>query len=94
VSQNSPTPTPDPTHFLEPHSRYYGDFSPEHLAFNANLQEFAQQVGVICALETGGKLPPGQAYDRIKQLWKVLRNSKHNLLDAENRPSPPELPPS
>jgi hypothetical protein len=32
--------------FLYPRSRYYGAFSPETLAFNANLQEFAQKISI------------------------------------------------
>ncbi len=41
--------------FLMPRSKYHGEFTPQNLAFNANLQEFAQRVALICALETGGK---------------------------------------
>lgn len=78
--------------FLYPQARFRGEFSPEHLAFNANLQEFAQRVSLICGLETGGKLPPGEAYSQIKQLWKDLKKSKDALLDSP-RPPKPELPP-
>lgn len=81
----------DKDRFLYPTGRYRGEFTPQNLAFNANLQEFAQRVSIICNLETGGKLPPEDAYKQIKKLWKHLRESKHNLLDDE----PPEvnLPP-
>ncbi|MGD1703125.1 DUF7219 family protein [Dapis sp. BLCC M229] len=65
--------------FLYPHSRYHGDFTPENLVFNANLQEFAQRVSIICGLETGGKISPEEAYDKIKDLWKQLKKSKKNL---------------
>ncbi len=65
--------------FLYPRSSYRGQFSPEALAFNANLQEFAQSVGYISALETGGKLSPEQAYKRMKQQWKQLKQSKKEL---------------
>lgn len=34
--------------FLYPRSRYYGQVQPENLVFNANLQEFAQKVSLIC----------------------------------------------
>jgi hypothetical protein len=75
--------------FLYPRSRYYGEFSPEHLAFNANLQEFAQRITYICCLETGGKLTPDEAYKQIKQSWKDLKRSKKGLgIGAE--PPPPE----
>lgn len=78
--------------FLFPRARYRGEFTPEQLAFNANLQEFAQRVGVICALETSGKIPSADAYSQIKDLWKTLKQSKKELLD---RPDPPDvdLPP-
>jgi len=69
--------------FLYPTSRYQGEFSPEYLAFNANLQEFAQRVSIICALETGGKIKPEAAYTEIKQLWKQLKESKKNLIDSQ-----------
>lgn len=77
--------------FLYPRSTYRGEFSPENLAFNANLQEFAQRVAIICALETGGKITTEEAYDEIKQLWKQLDQSKKSLLDRPEPPSP-ELP--
>lgn len=67
--------------FLYPIGRYRGEFTPEHLAFNANLQEFAQRVSLLCGLETGGKIAPGEAYKQIKQLWNDLKESKKNLLD-------------
>jgi len=65
--------------FLYPRSRYYGDFTPENLVFNANLQEFTQRVSFICGLETGGKISPEEAYYQIKHLWKELKKSKKNL---------------
>ncbi|MGL5078557.1 MAG: DUF7219 family protein [Waterburya sp.] len=69
--------------FLYPRANYHGDFSPQNLAFNANLQEFAQQVAYICALETNGKMPPVEAYKRIKKLWRQLKSSKKQLLDID-----------
>lgn len=65
--------------FLYPKSRYRGDFSPENLVFNANIQEFAQKVNYICGLETNGKITADEAYHRIKDLWKQLKSSKKNL---------------
>lgn len=65
--------------FLFPRSRYYGVFTPENLAFSANLQEFAQKVSYIAALETGGKLSPEEAYQKIDALWQQLRQSKQAL---------------
>ncbi len=77
--------------FFYPTGRYQGEFTPEHLAFNANLQEFAQRVSLLCGLETGGKIPPGEAYKEIKQLWHELKESKKRLLD-ESQLDPPDLP--
>ncbi|HIK26614.1 MAG: hypothetical protein N3E45_09280 [Oscillatoriaceae bacterium SKW80] len=69
----------DYSDFLSPRSRYYGKFTPENLAFNANLQEFAHKVSFICALETNGKISPEQAYEDIKALWEQLKSSKEYL---------------
>lgn len=74
--------------FLMPKSSYWGEVNLSNLAFNSNLQEFAQRVSLICNLETGGKLPPGEAYKQIKSLWKQLKRSKKNLID---NPPTPEL---
>ena len=73
--------------FLFPRSSYRGEFTPENLTFNANLQEFAQQVSLICGLETGGKIPPQDAYKQIRGLWKQLKLSKKNLLKDTAPPS-------
>jgi sigma54-dependent transcription regulator len=77
--------------FLYPKSRFYGKFTPEQLAFNANLQEFAQRVSIICGLETGGQVASEEAYQQIKRLWKQLKRSKQELLDKP-KPESPELP--
>lgn len=69
----------DSSQFLYPHSRYHGEIKPENLVFNANLQEFSQRVSLICALETGGKLSPQEAYQQIQELWKSLQQSKREL---------------
>jgi hypothetical protein len=69
----------DKSDFLYPRSRYHGEFTPENLVFNSNLQEFAQKVSYICNLETNGKVPPGEAYTRIRELWHELKVSKHEL---------------
>ncbi|WP_026733609.1 DUF7219 family protein [Fischerella sp. PCC 9605] len=70
--------------FLYPRGRYYGQVKPENLLFNANLQEFAQKVSYICNLETSGKIPPQEAYEQIKALWKSLKQSKKELRIGEN----------
>ena len=64
---------------LHPFARYRGEFTPANLAFNANLQEFAQKVSLIVALETGGKLSAQAAYDQIESLREMLNKSKKQL---------------
>lgn len=71
--------------YLYPIGRYRGKFTPENLAFNANLQEFAQRVSYLCGLESSGKIAPEDAYHRIKDLWSQLKESKKSLLD-QSRP--------
>lgn len=70
----------DKEQFFYPRAKYRGEFTPEHLAFNANLQEFAQRVSTLCSLETAGKIPPEETYKEIKKMWKALKASKRNLL--------------
>ncbi|GFE68761.1 hypothetical protein [Chroococcus sp. FPU101] len=65
--------------FICPRSSYYGDFSPENLAFNANLQEFANRVSLIAGLHTGGKMSTPDAYHQVKHLWHDLKRSKKHL---------------
>ena len=73
--------------FLYPKGSYRGEITPNNpnkLVFNANLQEFAQKVSYICALETNGKISTKEAYDRIKELWHQLKTSKKQLLDRDD----------
>lgn len=70
--------------FLYPYTSYRGEFKPENLVFNANLQEFAHKVSYVCNLETNGKITSIQAYQQIKHLWQELRESMENLgIDRE-----------
>jgi hypothetical protein len=71
--------SPGKEEFLYPRSTYRGEFTPESLVFNSNLQEFAHKVGYICTLETSGKLSQAEAYDRIRDLWKALKRSRKEL---------------
>ena len=73
---------PNKDEFLNPIGRYSGEFTPENLAFDANLQEFTNRVSIICALENGGKITTVDAYRQIKELWSELKASKRNLLDG------------
>ncbi|MBD2255659.1 DUF7219 family protein [Nostoc parmelioides] len=77
----------DKNKFLYPRSRYYGQVKPENLVFDANLQEFAQKVGYITALETNGKVSTHEAYKQIKRLWKQLKRSKKELLISNEPPA-------
>lgn len=86
-----PSGQDDKAKFLYPYSVYRGEFTPEYLAFNANLQEFAQRVTLICGLETSGRISPDDAYQQIKDLWHQLDRSKQALLDTHKPPNP-ELP--
>ncbi|MDY6781938.1 MAG: hypothetical protein SW833_05195 [Cyanobacteriota bacterium] len=65
--------------FLYPNFPYRGSFTPENLVFNANLQEFAQRVNFLCNLETSGKISSEEAYQKIKELWHQLKQSKKEL---------------
>jgi hypothetical protein len=71
---------PDKDRFFNPISNFRGEFSPQNLAFNANLQEFTNRSSIICALETGGKISSNEAYQQIKELWIKLDASRQNLL--------------
>lgn len=77
--------------FLYPIGRYHGEFTPENLVFNANLQEFAQRASYVCSLESNGKISPKEAYHEIKRLWKQLKESKEALFDDAEHPD--EEPP-
>jgi hypothetical protein len=79
---------PDKEAFIYARSTYRGEFTPQKLLFNSNLQEFAQRVGIICSLETGGKITTEEAYREIKKLWKELKASWQNLGFAEEQDNP------
>jgi hypothetical protein len=87
---------PSKDEFLRPRSRYYGEFTPSNLVFNANLQEFATQIGFICSLETNGKISSVEAYRQIKALFKTLKQSKKQLGIGESdlAGGPEQAPPT
>lgn len=72
--------------FSNPYRRYRGKVTPQNLAFDANLQEFANRIGIICNLENAGKVSPHEAYTEIRELWQQLEASKENLLDPTDEP--------
>lgn len=59
--------------------QYEGEFSPQNLAFNANLQEFAQRVDYIYAIYRENEITASDAYQLVEQLWKELSHSKKGL---------------
>ena len=75
--------------FIYQHRRYRGHWTPENLAFNANLQEFAERVSYITSLETNGKLSPQEAYASMRQLWQQL-GSSHQQLGIGRSPESPQ----
>lgn len=66
--------------FIHGGNRYHGEFTPGNLVFDANLQQFSRRVGLICALENGGKISPQDAFNQIGELWEALESSASNLL--------------
>ncbi len=69
----------DRADFFYPRARYRGEFTPEKMIFDANLQEFSQRVTYICCLETSGKISPEESYEQIKSLWQTLTQSREQL---------------
>ncbi|MGC9526259.1 MAG: DUF7219 family protein [Limnospira sp.] len=65
--------------FVNPRYRYRGPDKPENFQFNATLQDFAQQVSYIAALQTGGKLTTSESYEQIKTGWKQLKKARKQL---------------
>lgn len=70
--------------FLSPRASFQGEFTPENLAFDANLQEFAQRVAYVCALETAGKITPAEAHRRIRVLYEQLERTREGLRIGED----------
>lgn len=67
--------------FIYPQRTFRGEFTPENFLLDANLQEFAGKVGIICALENSGKLSALDAYEQIKVLWHQLEMSREHLFE-------------
>ncbi len=64
-----------------PRCRYYGEVRLQNLVSNARLQEFAQQVSLICCLEADGKISRHQAYKNLSGLWSKLTQNREQFLD-------------
>ncbi len=65
--------------FIAPRTRFRGEFTPENLAFDSNLQEFATRVAYICGLETAGKIGPDEAHRQIRELYEELSRTHKGL---------------
>lgn len=76
---------------LFPSYPYRGEAKPKNIVFNSNLQEFAQRVAIICALESNGKIDTVHAYEQIKQLWKELKRSKKAIYENDSWQDVPKL---
>ena len=55
--------------------RNHGKFSPDYLAFNVYLQEFASRVRYICNLQATGNLSVEDSYKQIEEIWQELERS-------------------
>ncbi|MCX6128970.1 MAG: hypothetical protein NTX25_07885 [Proteobacteria bacterium] len=53
--------------------------NPKDTMMDESLQSFASDVGIVCALEAGGKITPQEAYKQIKNRWKNLKKAKKAL---------------
>ncbi|MEB3882028.1 hypothetical protein [Lyngbya sp. CCY1209] len=65
--------------FVNPRYRYRGPDKPENFLFNATLQEFAQNVSYVAALQTGGKITSSESYEQIKMGFKQLKKAHKQL---------------
>jgi len=70
--------------FVNPRHRYRGPDKPENFLFNATLQEFAQNVSYVAALQTGGKITSSESYEQIKMGWKQLKKAHKQLKIQKN----------
>jgi hypothetical protein len=73
--------------FLYHRHRYLGEFTPQNLVFNANLQEFSQSVCYICNLQSGETLSSQECYEEIELLWQQLTQSFQALGIDEKNPT-------
>lgn len=52
---------------------------------NSGLQDFVNQVSIICALEAGGKIEALKAYRDIKKLWNELKDKKKSVFPSSKK---------
>lgn len=72
--------------FLDLHEAHLGKSTPEEVLFMANLQEFSQRVGYVVALQNGGQLSLGEAYQAVGSLWSQL-STEYGSLEDRGKPS-------
>lgn len=53
--------------------------------FEKQLQVFAKDVEILCALESGGKMEAQDAYKQIKTRWKKLKGLKRDLIPNQKQ---------
>jgi hypothetical protein len=58
----------------------------EKILFDANLQEFAQRVRLITALENGGKILPHEAFIKLQAEWQKFLKSSSQIGLEESLP--------
>jgi len=51
--------------------------------FHQNLEQFAERVGLIVALQGNGKITLEEAFDEIRQIWTQLQSSRESLLETD-----------
>ncbi len=61
----------------------------EKKKFEEKLRLFGVKVGIICALENGGKFTEEEAFKQIKKLYKKLK--KHKKKSPNDTKAPPEI---
>ena len=66
--------------FLFPQHQYHGSsLQTEDIVLHGYLQEFSQQVLILTSLNRGGRLSSQETYQKLKQLYKQLKNSRKDL---------------
>jgi|GEM_PF-3370321 hypothetical protein len=69
--------------FIYPPSCYFGESTPENLAFNTKIQYLAQKIAYIGGLEASGQLSSKKAYKEIKAQWKEFKQFRKKLKEGK-----------
>jgi hypothetical protein len=54
---------------------YYDSVTP----FQAAMASFSHEISIVAAMEIGGKISEGEAYKRIRTLYKQLKRNRKEL---------------